>query len=158
MSKLAKLFLSMSFLALVFNSCVKTDIDEPPYNTNYPTYNANFSIKQLKAMHTLGGFETITEDYIIKAVVVADDKTGNFYKTLVIQDSTAGIDLRINATNLFNIYPVGRRVYVKVKGMTIGDYNGNLQLGAGTYLDDNGDKALSSIEEPLGQLFDKRGV
>ena len=33
--------------------------------------------------------------------------------------------------------------------MTIGDYNGNLQLGAGTYLDDNGDKALSSIEEPL---------
>ena len=149
MSKLAKLFLSMSFLALVFNSCVKTDIDEPPYNTNYPTYNANFSIKQLKAMHTLGGFETITEDYIIKAVVVADDKTGNFYKTLVIQDSTAGIDLRINATNLFNIYPVGRRVYVKVKGMTIGDYNGNLQLGAGTYLDDNGDKALSSIEEPL---------
>ncbi len=149
MSKLAKLFLSMSFITFAISSCVKTDIDEPPYNTNYPSYNANFSIKELKDKHTLGGYEAITEDYVIKAVVVADDKTGNFYKTLVIQDSTAGIDLRINATNLFNIYPIGRRIYLKVKGLTIGDYNGNLQIGAGTYIDAQGKTALSSIEEPL---------
>ena len=148
MSKLAKLFFSLSILATVFNGCVKTDIDEPPYNTNYPSYNANFSIKDLKAMHTLDGFEEITEDILLKAVVVADDRTGNFYKTLVIQDSTAGIDLRINATNLFNTLPVGRRVYIKAKGLTIGDYNGNFQLGAGTYKDDEGRDALSSIEEP----------
>lgn len=148
MSKLAKLFLTFSFFTLVLNSCVKTDIDEPPYNTNFPAYNANFSIKDIKAMHTDGEFETITDDIILKAVVVADDRTGNFYKTLVIQDSTAGIDLRINATNLFNVYPVGRRIYIKAKGLVIGDYNGNFQLGAGTYLDEDGEKALSSIEEP----------
>jgi len=147
MSKLAKLFFSLSMLAAFFNSCVNTDIDEPPYNTNYPVYHANFSIKDLRAMHTNGSFEKIEDDLLIKAVVVADDKSGNYYKTLVVQDSTGGMELKINATNLFNIYPVGRRIYIKLKGLTLGDYNGNFQIGGGTYKDGNDDR-LGGIEEP----------
>lgn len=129
MTRFINSFLFTAFMATLFLGCVKTDIDEPPYNTNYPTYNANFSIKDLRALHTNGKFETINEDYLIKAVVVADDKSGNYYKTLVVQDSTGGMEVKINAVGLFNTFPVGRRVYLKLKGLTLGDYNGNFQIG-----------------------------
>jgi hypothetical protein len=39
------------------------------------------------------------------------------------------MEVKINATNLFNTFPVGRRIYIKLNGLTIGDYNGNFQLG-----------------------------
>lgn len=156
MSKLAKLFFSLSMLTVFFNSCVNTDIDEPPYNTNYPVYHANFSIRDLRAMHTNGNFEKIEDDLLIKAVVVADDKSGNYYKTLVVQDSTGGMELKINATNLFNIYPVGRRIYIKLNGLTLGDYNGNFQIGGGTYKDGDQDR-LGGIEEPVLDQYILKG-
>lgn len=144
-------------MLFVFNSCVDTDIDEPPYNVNYPVYHANFSIKDLRALHTKGSFEKLTEDKIIKAVVVADDKTGNYYKTLVVQDSTGGMEVKINATNLFNIYPIGRRIYIKVNGLTLGDYNGNFQIGGDVYKDDSGNDRLGGIEEPEIEKYIYKG-
>ncbi|HMY84668.1 MAG: hypothetical protein KDC31_09865 [Saprospiraceae bacterium] len=157
MTRFINSFLFTAFMATLFLGCVKTDIDEPPYNTNYPTYNANFSIKDLRALHTNGKFETINEDYLIKAVVVADDKSGNYYKTLVVQDSTGGMEVKINAVGLFNTFPVGRRVYLKLKGLTLGDYNGNFQIGGGTYLDDSNNNRLGGIEEPVVNQYILKG-
>ena len=39
--------------------------------------------------------------------------------------------LRLGSFNLFNYYPVGRKVYVKLKGLYLGQYNGTLQFGGG---------------------------
>ncbi len=149
MIKFFNSFLFLTLLASLFNGCVKTDIDEPPYNTNYPSYKANFSVKDLRALHTNGEFETINDDYLIKAVVVADDKSGNYFKTLVVQDSTGGMELKVNAAGLFNTLPVGRRIYLKIKGLTLGDYNGNFQIGGGTYIDASNNLRLAGIEEPV---------
>ena len=57
--------------------------------------------------------------------------------------------MRIEMSDLHNVYPVGRKVYVKLKGLWLGDYNGLIQLGAGQGVDDQGDPELIRIPESL---------
>jgi len=104
--------------------------DEPPVYRG-PDIHPNLGIRELRNRHTPGNFEYLTEDSVIEGIVVADDSRDNFYKSVVIQDSTGGITIRLDGFGLFTDYPVGRRLAVKLKGLWMGDYAGMLQLGAG---------------------------
>ncbi len=133
---------------LHFSSCVDHDFDNPPQLTDELDFTANSSIAELKSYYVSGQFVTIPADLRIHAVVVADDRSGNFYKTIVIQDSTGGIELKINQTGIYSSFPIGMKVGIKCKGLTLGDYNGLIQIGLGTYL--NGTFTnLSGIEPSL---------
>ncbi|MFZ4545145.1 MAG: DUF5689 domain-containing protein [Saprospiraceae bacterium] len=147
-----RIFLFLFSTVLLF-SCVKQEFDAPPAEGKITNLTANKTIKELKASHVGGAFEFITEDWIIEATVVADDASGNYYKTIVIQDATAGIDVKLNANSLYNNYPEGRKVYIKLKGLYVGDYNGLIQLGGGISKDKNGNDQLSYIEELLIPTF-----
>lgn len=114
---------------MIILSCNKK-FDEPPAYQP-PDVTANTTIRDLKALHTFGSFEQITDDKIIEGIVVADDRSGNYFKTLVIQDATGGISIRLDAYDLYADYPVGRQVFVKLKGLYLGDYNRLIQIGAG---------------------------
>lgn len=142
----------ISLLFLGFFACVKHDFDTPPVGGEDPNLVANITIKQLKGMHTTGQFEKITDDLIAVGIVTMDDKSGNYYKTFVIQDETAGIEVKINASDQYIRYPVGRRVFVKLKGLTLGDYNGVIQLGGNTYLD-AGQTKLGGIETTVATNY-----
>lgn len=121
--------LSPLFVVVLFVSgCVKLEFDAPP-PTPLCDWVATSTIAQLKAMHTFGTTQVIDEDLIISGVVVADDSSGNFYRNLVIQDETAGIEVRFGVTELYNEFPTGRQVYVNCKGLTLSDYNGVTQIG-----------------------------
>src|SRR5690606_35616425 len=99
-------------------SCVKETIDPPPFGGKDPDIEVNFTIDQLKTRY-LGQPYYINEDLVISGVVVADDKSGNFYKTIILEDSAtqSGIALSLNSTFLFTSYPVGRRIFVKLRGL-----------------------------------------
>lgn len=127
-------------IVLFLSSCVKKDFENPPDPAGIdPDLQANLTIAGLKAMDTLSGVPIkITEDYIISGIVVADDKSGNFYKELVIQDSTGGISIQLDQSNYYTDFPVGRRVFIKLKGLCLGEYHQLIQLGgyytqSGTY-------------------------
>jgi hypothetical protein len=84
-------------------SCVKKDFDEPPTGGEPVSVTPNTTLAELKALHlTKGGFDKITEDLIIGGQVVMDDRSGNYYKTLVIQDATGGIEIKFNDGYLYN--------------------------------------------------------
>ena len=102
--------------------------DEPPAFIA-PNISANNSIKALKAMHTMGGLEQINTDMIISGIVVGDDKSSNLYKQICIQDSTGGITVNLGGSNLYVDYPVGRKIFIKCKGLYISDYNRLIQIG-----------------------------
>lgn len=119
--------LSLIITSVLFTGCVKGDFDEPPLFIPKVDFEANKTINELKATYT--GLRLIEDDIIIKGVVVANDESGNLYKKLIIQDETAGIELALDKTNLYNEFKLGQRVYVKCKGMYIGDYNNLIQLG-----------------------------
>ena len=116
---------------LVIASCKRT-FDPPPI-TGTPEVVANLSIKDLKARYTLvNNVVPITDDVIIRGIVNMDDKSGNYYQQISIQDTTGGILLRLAGSNLNTNYPVGREIFVKLKGMYLGDYGRVIQVGGGS--------------------------
>ena len=130
MNKIVKLLMAVIIIAAsgTLSSCKKT-FDNPPGPAD-PAIVANTSIKSLKALHTVSGaYNVITTDLIISGTVVADDKSGNLYKQLFIEDSTGGLQILLDANSLYGTYPVGRKVFIKCNGLTISDYNGTMELG-----------------------------
>lgn len=111
-------------------SCKKTFSDPPVAGA--PNIVANTTIADLKARLTGTGMTVqITDDVVISGIVNADDKSGNYYQQISIQDSTGGIILRLAGSNLYTSYPVGRQIFVKCKGLYLGEYGSMVQLGAG---------------------------
>ncbi len=117
-------------LAIGFSSCVKDDFDTPPVIIPQVNFKATTTIAQLKLMHNAGALDSIKSDTIIvKGIVVANDESGNFYKTIEIEDATSGIELKLDRTNLYTQFKLGQEVYIKCKGLMLGDYNGLPQIG-----------------------------
>ena len=65
----------------------------------------------------------------IRAVVVSSDEGGNFYKSMVIQDETGGVELELDMSGLYNFYPVGQKIVLVCNGLVIGDYHNLPQIG-----------------------------
>ena len=100
--------------------------DEPAAVTLTP----NTTIKDLKALYTKSGNPVhIESDLIIGGQVISSDASGNVYRSLYIQDATGGIEIKIGRTGLYNDYKLGQWIYVKCNGLTLGNYEGMLQLG-----------------------------
>lgn len=131
MKKLSLLLLcgTLFTAALTFNACLKKGHDEPVDNTGYdPQLTVTHTIAQVLAM-PLG--IPISQDVIVSGIVVMDDRSGNYYKKFVIQDSTGGLEINLDQNNIYSDYPIGRKVYLKCKGLTMGSYGGMIQLGYG---------------------------
>lgn len=143
-----KLPLWLGVFVLTFFACVDQDFDAPPAGGVDPGLTPTMTIAELKALHTLDEYEQITTDEVIRGVVISDDEEGNFFRQLVIQDESGGIEMRIDATDLFTQYPPGRQVYVLLKGLWLGDFNGLIQLGAAVTGTGN-DRELARIPESL---------
>jgi hypothetical protein len=141
-SLVAALLLSVSFVA-----CVKTEFDQPPVGGDGQIIATNTTIQALKGYHEVnGGFDLITEDLVIGGTVIMDDRTGNYYKTIVIQDSTGGIEIKFSNGYLYNRYPVGRKIYIRCKGLMLTDYNNLIQLIGGVVVE-NGQASDIGITE-----------
>ncbi len=76
---------------------------------------------------------TFDQDLVIEAFVVSSDEAGNFYKVLVVQDKpenpTAGIAVQINQVSYFESFDFGRKIYLKLKGLSMSEKNGVVALG-----------------------------
>ena len=86
------------------------------------------SIAFLKARYQ-GYPYTFVENVYISGWVVSSDRSGNYYKTLAVEDDTAAIEIKLDAEELFKSYPVGAVVEVDCNGLTLGVYGGVIQLG-----------------------------
>jgi Family of unknown function (DUF5689) len=144
-----KIFFFLLASTLFITSCVKQKFDEPTLADSTVDFKSNTTIAALKKLHTTGALEQIKTDVIVEGTVIADDASNNYYKTIVIQDSTAGIDVKITAASLFNDFPMGSKVLIKCNGLTLGDYFGLTQLGGGSALDTKGNIVLAGIEQAL---------
>jgi hypothetical protein len=123
------------------SSCVKDNftVPSPGANVDPAGIAATMTIKQFKQHYyqpILGkAIPTLLTDstVIISGIINADDRSGNFYKTISLQDSTGGLQVKIAGTSLYYDYPIGRKIWIKTKGLYIFDYGGTLELGG--YID-----------------------
>jgi hypothetical protein len=115
--------------ALTFSSCVKKDYDDLETANVDPALTPTHTIRQLQAFATGPVGVEITSDVIIAGVVVADDSSGNIYKKLILQQDSSGISIQLDVSNFNTEYKVGRRIFVKCKGLFISNNEGNFELG-----------------------------
>lgn len=138
-SRLGLVLLTM----IVGLTACKREFDNPPAFIE-PNITATHTIAQLRAMYPGTGYYTINDDVIVAGVVAADDKSGNLYKTIMVQDATGGISVLLNGNNLYADYPIGRKLYIKCKGLILGNYARMIQLGG---FIDNSDPASPQLGE-----------
>jgi len=123
------------------------DWEGPEHLNRYYTIGQNsaFPMFSVLGKHTPGNPPTpIVEPGIrneiryLRAVVVSSDEGGNYYKSMVIQDSTGGVELQLDMTGLYNFYPVGQKVVIVLNEkrgvdtrpiLMVGDYNDLPQVG-----------------------------
>lgn len=100
---------------LAMGSCQKT-YNEPPEEDPI-SLTPNTTIAEVVAL--AAATPVSLSGKILEGVVIADDRSGNFYKQIVVQDATGGVRIDIDAFSLYNEYPVGRKVYIKGDGLFI---------------------------------------
>lgn len=90
----------------------------------------------------------------ISGFVISSDENGNFFEEIILQNNasnaTAGVRVLIDDSPLFSSYEFGRKVFVKLAGLHIGDSNGVLTLGISS--------GLEKIAPALREDFVKRSV
>lgn len=145
----------VAITAITLSSCKKEKYDEPSGNTPDPNL-TTITIDSLRKYFTSGLPITITNDVTISGIVTADDKDGNFYKQIVIDDGTAGIPVLIERSYLYTDFPQGRKIYVKCKGLVLGAYHNYLQLGG--FVDNStGQPAVGNIPSDLADKVIVKG-
>lgn len=126
--------LSIIALSLIISSCQK-EYEAPEFSA--PEYHgkaANHTISDITAMHNLSSSSPDSicawnETFIVQGIVVSSDEGGNYYKSMVVQDETGGIEIELDKNGLYNDFPVGQKVYIKCNGLVVGDYGGMYQMG-----------------------------
>ncbi len=116
-------------LFLLLASCRANSVIPEPDNNNVNLPDQEtISIAFLKTLYK-GAPVQITGEYRISGTVVSSDAQGNFYKTLVLDDGTSGIEVRLDMEEIFKIFKIHTRVSVRCNGLWLGSYGGTLQLG-----------------------------
>lgn len=126
----------------LFSSCMNGDWDEPdfngaaPYGNNSLTEQNVISIAALiNKYHYLFSASTdqnkqIDEDIMIKGRITGNDVGGNIYKQVTLQDNTAAIIIAINEGGLNGYLAEGSEILVDLKGLYIGGYRKQPEIGA----------------------------
>lgn len=133
---ISKLALIMVSVLVMAQGCADFDFEDIKKTSNETTLVANTTIAELKALYgssimqltssSIAGRDSI----IIEGIVTSDDRDGNFYKSLFIQDATSAIELKLSKTGLYNDYKRGQKVVVLCNDAYLGDYGGQIQLGS----------------------------
>ncbi|MCD4792619.1 MAG: DUF5689 domain-containing protein [Bacteroidales bacterium] len=138
--------------ALTLTGCKKYEFEPPEQDGCDLGFEPNTSIEDFINMYSGNGEPFLIDtNIIIKGTVIANDKSGNYYKSFVIQDSTetgeqTGLLISVNEYETHNKYHAGDMLYIKCEGLYLGFYGGVIQLGA-LY-----EGEIGRIEEPLVDL------
>jgi len=139
-----------TLLLFNFTGCIDESFDDIQPSADTTTLKGNTTIAELKTVYT-GMLTPLTDttfyqrdSILIEGIVTSDDKEGNFYKTIEIQDNTGGIEVKLEKTTLYNDYKRGQRVVIYCNNLYLGDYGGLIQLGS-TYTE-NGYTQLGGMQ------------
>ena len=122
-------------------SCMDKDWEVPESITTQPPYGNNSLVAgttttvaelQTKFATTISNssYKLIEDDLWLRCVVTGNDRGGNIYKQLSVQDETGGIIIGINGTDQGAMMPIGQKLLIKLKDLYIGGYGEQAQLGS----------------------------
>ena len=88
------------------------------------------TVAEVKAYFS-GTLAQIPDNAYLKAQVTANDKTGNLFKYIYVEDKTGGIRVNIDMESLYADprFFVGKQVLINLKDLYVGSVNAEVQLG-----------------------------
>lgn len=110
-------------------------IDEPQIEGTLITIDAIHGILGQKLVEDGENAKVVFDNTnnFIQGYVISSDKASNFFKELMLQDKnanpSAGVRVLIDDNPLFTTYEFGRKVYIKLDGLSLGMENGVPTLG-----------------------------
>ena len=131
----------MVMVATLMASCMGSDYaapgldpDNAPWGNNEITETNVVSIADLKARYAStiasNGYVKIEEDMQIKGVVTGNDYAGNIYQQIPVQDETGALVIGVSASALHGFLPEGQEILIDLKGLYIGGYGEQCQIGS----------------------------
>lgn len=155
-------YLFMLVLACsLFTGCMDDDWDTPNAEALNKAYGNQeiaetnvITIGSLKEQYesvinaSTNSYEQITEDVQIKGRVVGNDIGGNIYNEVSIDDGTGAILICISQGGLFSYLPVGQEIVVDLKGLYIGGYGKQAEIGM-PYTNAKGNSYVSRMSRVL---------
>lgn len=125
----------MAFAALLFAACMDSDHDIPVTDYTGTTFELSnvVSIQDLKTKYrsVINGssMQLIDEDMQVKGTVTGNDEGSNLYNEISLQDESGAIIVAISQSGLYGSLPVGAQVAVNLKGLYIGAYGNQAEIG-----------------------------
>ncbi len=118
---------------------LSSDFELPDFDEPSVEVQSNAKIGGAISEYLQSGEEIYTfsenSNAVIEGIVVSSDEAGNFYKRLVIQDQGAdsheirGIVILIDLRAYYTRYEMGRKVYVRIAGLSMRGDQGVYELG-----------------------------
>ena len=156
-----KYLLMLVLACSLFTGCMDDDWDTPNAEALNKAYGNQeiaetnvITIGSLKEQYesvinaSTNSYEQITEDVQIKGRVVGNDIGGNIYNEVSIDDGTGAILICISQGGLFSYLPVGQEIVVDLKGLYIGGYGKQAEIGM-PYTNAKGNSYVSRMSRVL---------
>lgn len=156
-----KYLLMLVLACSLFTGCMDDDWDTPNTEALNKAYGNQeiaetnvITIGRLKEKYesvinaSTNSYEQITEDVQIKGRVVGNDIGGNIYNEVSIDDGTGAILICISQGGLFSYLPVGQEIVVDLKGLYIGGYGKQAEIGM-PYTNAKGNSYVSRMSRVL---------
>ena len=156
-----KYLLMLVLACSLFTGCMDDDWDTPNAEALNKAYGNQeiaetnvITIGSLKEKYesvinaSTNSYEQITEDVQIKGRVVGNDIGGNIYNEVSIYDGTGAILICISQGGLFSYLPVGQEIVVDLKGLYIGGYGKQAEIGM-PYTNAKGNSYVSRMSRVL---------
>ena len=112
-------------LVVLFMGCYDS-FDMPLPDRNNPS--TTITITELKRLYS-GTVHDIESDITIKGRVTSSDREANFHRTFTIEQGGAGVEVVAGIYDIHRIYPIGCTVIIKLKGLSISEGFGVIQIG-----------------------------
>lgn len=124
----------VGFLCLwLLVSCVNDrNFDSPQSPCDAEVMVNNSTYAEVKALYVNETLQ-IQKDLIIEGYVVSSDEVGNFFSVLHFQDSpiapTEGFQVEIDVRDAHLFYPIGSKIFIKLKGLYLGKSKDVYKIG-----------------------------
>lgn len=134
-------YILLFLVCIVYTGCMDGDWEAPaaspsPYGNSSIQETNVITIAELKNKYS-SVFNASTdqavkvdEDIQIKAFVTGNDIAGNIYQQVSVQDETGAILIGISQGGLMGYLPLGQEILVNLKGLYVGSYRKQCQIGA----------------------------
>lgn len=101
--------------------------DKPIITDDLPAPNATVAQLRSEILGTRPRY--ISEDVVIVGRIISSDSDSNFYRSIVVDDGTGGVEVLMGVSPLAADYPEGLNVALRLKGCYVGYMRGVVVVG-----------------------------